>query len=194
MIKQTNHSCHSRTANICSSIPPAFSRAPAVLSVLFMFTMVFTSCGQNDDQRAFEEQAFSLAENITETDPSGKIVTEDPDDWRTAPFFQGLVFVNPAFPNPVLVSDRLDINVEITGIEAVSGLRVVVLLESGPTIEFKPLYTSSEQPLPPGLTVASINPVELGRFNTVESARGIHRIILLDNRENVISYGDVRVE
>lgn len=194
MNKQTNRSCNSRTAKIYSSIPPAFPRPPAVLALLFMFSIVVSSCGQDDDQLAFEEQAFSLPQNITETDPSGKIVNEDPDDWRTAPFFQGLVFVNPAFPNPVQVSDRLDINVEITGIEAVSGLRVVVLLGSGPTIEFKPLYTSSERPLPPGLTVASINPVELGRFNTVESARGIHRVVLLDNRENVISYGDIRVE
>ncbi len=159
-------------------------------------SILLTACGQDDDQRDFENEAFSLPEGFTETDGSGQIVdeNEDPDDWRTAPFFQGLVFVDPAFPNPVQVSDQLMINVEISGIEAVSGLTVIVLIESGVNPEFRPVYSDPQNPIPPGLTVISINPIQLGRFNTVESARGLHRLILLDGRENVISYGDVLVE
>jgi hypothetical protein len=56
------------------------------------------------------------------------------------------------------------------------------------------LYTVSQNPVPPGLTSIPINPIELGRFNSPESARGIHRLIIYDNRQNIISYGDVRVE
>lgn len=56
-------------------------------------SILLTACGQDDDQRDFENEAFSLPEGFTETDGSGQIVdeNEDPDDWRTAPFFQGLV-------------------------------------------------------------------------------------------------------
>jgi len=162
--------------------------------MMMLLILVLSSCSQNDDQREFEQQAFQLPENITETSESGEIISEDPDDWRTAPFFQGLVFVNPPFPNPVLTSNQLQINVEITGIEAVSGLSVIVLIEGGINGEFRPIYTDTQSPMPPGLTTININPVQLGRFNTVESARGLHRLILVDGRENVISYGDVLVE
>lgn len=166
------------------------------VALLLMF-LIFSAAGcssQDDEQRDFEQQAFSFPEGFTETDGSGRVINEDPDDWRTAPFFQGLVFVDPAFPNPVQVSDQLMINIEISGIDAVSGLSVVVLIESGAHPEFRPVYTDPQSPMPTGISVINISPIQLGRFNTVESARGLHRLIILDGRNNVISYGDVMVE
>lgn len=163
-----------------------------LLPVLFIIAL--TSCGQDDDQREFEQEAFQLPEGITETDFDGTVISEDPDDWRTSPFFQGLVFVDPAFPNPVSIGDQLSLEIDIAGIDAVSGLTVAVLIEDAANAQFRTLYTDSQNPLPPGLTSVSINPVELGRFNNPESARGIHRLIIYDNRQNIISYGDVRVE
>jgi len=168
-----------------------------ILSVFLLSAFVIfsvTGCSQDDDQRDFEQEAFSFPEGFTETDGSGRVINEDPDDWRTAPFFQGLVFVDPAFPNPVQVSDQLMINIEISGIEAVSGLSIVVLIESGVTPELRPVYSNPQTPMPTGLTVVNISPIQLGRFGTVESARGLHRLIILDGRNNVISYGDVMVE
>lgn len=166
------------------------------LRTLLFCTMalLFFSCGQDDEQREFEQKAFQLPEGITETEANGTIISEDPDDWRTSPFFQGLVYINPPFPNPITIGNQLNIEVEVSGIDAVSGLTVAVLFEVGAGAQFRPLYTVNQNPLPPGLTSISINPVELGRFNTIESARGIHRLIIYDNRENIISYGDVRVE
>jgi hypothetical protein len=97
------------------------------LSVLLLFLAVTTAgCGQDDDQKKFEQEAFQLPEGITETEGNGSITSEDPDDWRTAPFFQGLVFVDPAFPNPVSVGDQLSLEIEVSGIDAVSGLTVAV--------------------------------------------------------------------
>jgi len=166
---------------------------PGIILLAFLAFSV-AGCSQDDDQRDFEQEAFSFPEGFTETDGSGKVISEDPDDWRTAPFFQGLVFVDPAFPNPVQVSGQLMINIEIAGIEAVSGLSVVVLIESGANPELRPVYTDPQSPMPTGISVISISPIQLGRFNTVESARGLHRLIILDGRNNVISYGDVMVE
>lgn len=164
------------------------------LILIIMLSLVSFSCGQDDDQREFEQEAFQLPEGITETEGDGDIIKEDPDDWRTSPFYQGLVFVNPAFPNPVSIADKLSIEIEVSGIDAVSGLTVAVLIDNAANAEFRSLYTVSQNPLPPGLTSIPINPVELGRFNSPESARGIHRLIIYDNQQNIISYGDVRVE
>ena len=165
---------------------------PGVLFVVLLFAL--SGCGQDDDQREFEQEAFQLPEGITETEGNGDIVSEDPDDWRTSPFFQGLVFVSPAFPNPVSIGDQLSLEIEVSGIDAVSGLTVAVLIDDAANAQFRSLYTVNQNPLPPGLTSIPINPIELGRCNSPESARGIHRLIIYDNRQNIISYGDVRVE
>jgi len=165
---------------------------PLVLFTLMILAL--SGCGQDDDQREFEQEAFQLPEGITETEGNGDIVSEDPDDWRTSPFFQGLVFVSPAFPNPVSIGDQLNLEIEVSGIDAVSGLTVAVLIDDAANAQFRSLYTVNQNPLPPGLTSIPINPIELGRFNSPESARGIHRLIIYDNRQNIISYGDVRVE
>lgn len=156
-----------------------------------LLLLIAAGCGQNRDQRDFENQAFRPADGFTQTSSTGDVISADSDDWRIAPFFQGLVEVNPAYPNPVQTTDRVNIDVDITGIEAVSGLRLVVY-HFDDAIE--PIFVDQRAPLPPGLTVISINPVELGRFNTVESAIGLHRLILLDGNENVITYGDIKVE
>ena len=159
-----------------------------------LLLLIVVGCGQDDEQQEFEREAFQLPEGITETEGNGTIISEDPDDWRSAPFFQGLIFVKPAFPNPVSTSDQLNVEIEVSGIDAVSGLTVAVLIDDAANAGFRTIFTSSQSPFPTGLTPVPINPIELGRFNTPESARGLHRLIIFDNRQNIISYGDVLVE
>lgn len=161
-------------------------------SVLLLFTLiVIYGCTQNDAQREFEEQAFTFDDNITQTNGRGEVVdnNEDPDDWRTAPFFSGLVFVDPIFPNPVLTNDRLTLNILITGNDAVSGLRIYSYPGfSRPRV----VYDDVRRPLPPGTISVSLNPLDL--TPTPESAAGIYRLVVLDANENVITYGDVKIE
>ncbi len=161
---------------------------------IYLFILLFLSgCGQDDEQRKFEQQAFQSPSGITKTE-NGVPDSEDPDDWRTSPFFSGLIEITPPYPNPVLVSDQLTIEVNVSGIDAVSGLTVAVLIPDGDRSNIRVLRTVNENPLPPGLTTINLNPVQFGRFNNPESARGLHRIFFYDNRENIISYGDIRVE
>jgi hypothetical protein len=162
--------------------------------VIILSVFLMLGCGQDDDQRQFEQEAFQLPGGITETEGNGSIVSEDPDDWRIAPFFQGLISIEPIYPNPVSIGDQLSLDINVLGIDAVSGLTVAVLNEDAANAPFRSLYTVNQNPLPPGLTSIPINPVELGRFNNPESARGIHRLIIYDGRQNIISYGDVLVE
>lgn len=163
------------------------------LFLLFLSVLCFLSaCGQgSDDQRKFEEAAFSPAEGITETENNGDIVegAEDTDDWRIAPFFQGVVNVRPAFPNPVLSNNQFHIELFVTGIDGVSGLRVFVI-HDGDTI--KPVPPFDPNPLPTGAYPVILTPQEIARFPN--SPQGTYRIIVTDGRENVITYGDVRVE
>lgn len=162
-----------------------------VRTVLVLFLVITFGCSQNDAQREFEQQAFTFDERITQTNASGQIIDEniDEDDWRTAPFFSGLVFIDPIYPNPVLTNDRLTLNILITGNDAVSGLRIYSYPGfTRPRI----VYDDVRRPLPPGTVSVSLNPLDL--TSTPESAQGTYRVVVLDANENVISYGDVRIE
>jgi hypothetical protein len=168
----------------------SFNFIPALLIALFLFFIV--SCNQNDEQRQFEREAISLPQNITETNENGKIVEgrEDPDDWRIGPYFQGIVYVDPLpFPNPLLTNQRLNLNIFVTGVDGVSGLRVLVLYAESSA---RPLYESNTSPLPTGLTSISLAAGDIARFD--ENPQGLYRIIVQDRQGVIITYGDVRIE
>lgn len=153
---------------------------------------VFSACSQGDDQREFENAAFSNPTGITATKENGDIIEGqiDPDDWRVAPFYQGLVEVYPPYPNPVMTNDRVRFEIYITGFDAVRGLRVHVLRSLNSLSDY--LYREFQNPLPPGMVSMSLNPLEIAHVR--EDPEGIYRIIVLDQQGNVITYGDVEVE
>lgn len=152
---------------------------------------MIVSCNQSDDQRKFEQEAISLPENITETNENGEIVEghEDPDDWRIAPFFQGVVYVDPPFPNPMLSTDRINLYIQVTGVDGVSGLRVLVLYNEN---SFREVYQDPQSPLPTGLTSVSLSALEIAQFPN--NPEGLYRIIIEDRNGAIITYGDVRIE
>ncbi|MEX2574391.1 MAG: hypothetical protein WD317_08840 [Balneolaceae bacterium] len=157
--------------------------------LLFLFPLL-SSCTDNDDQRAFERQAFQMPDSYTETDGSGEVTgAEDPEDWQTAPFFRGLVEVRPAFPNPVQTTDPVEIELLVTGIESrVNGLIAYVVLDSGYISD--PLDTIDENPVQPGIRHLRFPAQYLARFN---DPRGLRRIVIFDRNDNIISYGDIEV-
>ncbi len=151
--------------------------------------MIFLSgCGQSEDQREFEREARSAPQGFTETNERGEIIdgNEDPDDWRVAPFYQGLVNIFPAYPNPVLTNDRLIIEVQITGIDAVTGIQVYAYYGT----YVKPLYSETSNLF--GLISISLNPLDIAE--RPEAPQGLYRIIIMDSQNNIISYGDVQVQ
>lgn len=157
--------------------------------LLPLLLLLLYGCGNNDAQRQFEQEAFQRPSGITETEPNGTVISDDPDDWRIAPDFQGLVEVSPAFPNPVLTNEQLRIEFTALGIVAVSGLEVAVLFEDG---SIRSLFIDNSEDLPPGLQVIPIDPQQLGRFQS--EITGLHRILIFDLNRKIISYGDVEVE
>lgn len=156
-----------------------------------MLSCFFTACSQNDDQKEFEQKAFSEAEGYTETDPNnGKIINEDPDDWRISPFYQGLVRIEPAYPNPAGSSDRINLYIHSNGIESVSDLSVIVYYG----------YSSSGSEMLldeySGELRGSMNFNFQGSLvaQHTESPQGTYRVIIVDGNENVVSYGDIQIE
>lgn len=158
-------------------------------SVLLML-LVLASCTRNDAQQEFEREAYTQASGFTETNNQGQIQSVDEDDWRTSPLFQGLVDVVPVYPNPTTTSQAVQFEVDITGVQSVSGIEVMTRF---PDNTFRSLYQEFET-LEPGLTTFQINPLEFAQFGNPEGARGLNRIFMFDARGQIISYGDIMVE
>ncbi len=163
-----------------------------LLHIVLVVCFIAVGCSSNDSQREFENEAFAFPDGITRTNDRGEIINEEvsPNDWRIAPFFQGLVnLFKPPFPNPVLTTGRVSIKLQVLSIDALSGVHVYVLHDF---VSPKPIYNSLNPQIPPGLTVITLNPLDIARFR--ENPQGIYRLIITDGRDNVITYGDIEIE
>lgn len=162
--------------------------------IIILFSgLFFSACNQNDDQRDFERKAFSRPENFTTTNRNnGEVISEDPDDWRISPFYQGLVQIEPAFPNPANSSDDIIINFYNDGIETVTGLYAIAYYSESSSGQTRPLGSGRPGQLPVGSIDINFQALELARFP--ENPQGLYRVIILDGTENVISYGDIQIE
>ena len=160
------------------------------LLIIFLLTLLAAlGCNQASDQRDFERDAFSPPEGITETDSRGEVENTDPDDWRISPFFQGVVEVDPAFPNPVQSTDQFSLNVNVYGLQSVSDLIVYAYYGDD---NFRRVFDDLRSPIPEGQTSIPLSALDVAQFR--ENPQGTYRIILLDGNENVITCGDVLVE
>lgn len=156
--------------------------------ILMLNLLILSGCNQNSDQRDFEKQAFTVPSGITETDQNGNIIgSSDPDDWRIAPFFQGdIELILPPYPNPVLSNGDLRIEIQVNFLERISGIYIrVYRLSSFYQIDDRPQVSTGITPFIIGANIiAGGNP----------NPQGIYRIIIQDENENVITYGDVEIE
>ena len=164
-------------------------KASILLGIALLWSLA--ACSGNDDQSEFEKEAYRDPFGYTETNNQGTIISVDDDDWRVSPFYQGLVDINPPFPNPASIGSPINFEVNIVGIQSVAGLDVQIRY---PNNQWNNLYLSFDSPLPPGINTFQLDPVTLGQFGTAESARGLHRIFFFDFNQRLISYGDILVE
>lgn len=165
-------------------------------AVLLIF--IISGCSRSQDQIEFEQQAFRTPENFTETSADGRIISRDDSDWQIGPMFQGYVEVEvPPFPNPTQ-GENVRIEILITGTGTVNGLQAVGYYDMFDDRSQRNLYTHNRSPLEFGLLVFEINPAEFGIGNNYNAARdindGLHRLFIYDNRFNLITYGDIKLE
>lgn len=169
---------------------PNMPKIHSFFFILLCSAFLVLSCTRNDAQRDFEKEAYSAPNNYTETTSQGAVKSADEDDWRTSPLFQGLIEIVPPFPNPVQTNQAVQFEVEVTGVQSINGLEVLVRL---PDNSFRSLYQSN-QTLQPGLTTFQINPIEFALNGNPEGARGLNRVYIFNASSQMISYGDIMVE
>ena len=153
-------------------------------SVLLVATCVcLWSCDATDSQDEFVKAATSTPSGFSATDASGQVTSEDTDDWRTAPFFVGKVVANPAYPNPATAGGTITVPIRILQFDDISGglaLRTQVGEQFRLLDEL--IDTSS-----PGAYIMQFNAQQIGE-------PGLHRLFILDNFGEIVSYGDVLIE
>lgn len=154
---------------------------------LLLFLLVSAGCNQNRDQRDFERQAFSEPTGITVTNLSGEVISSDPDDWRIAPFFQGdIEFVSLPHPNPVQTNQSLRIEIQVNFLERINGIYIRVF-------RFNSFYPVDDRPqVSTGITTFIIDPNIIS--GGIANPQGRYRLIIHDENENVISYGDIEIQ
>lgn len=160
---------------------------------LIVFALLLsTGCTSSDAQQEFESDAYGSPSAITATSSQGEVISTDPDDWRTSPFFQGLVNVTPPFQNPAQLGSLINFEIQITGVQGVSGLDVRVRFSNNNSLSS--IYSSSNNSLEPGIETFRIDPITLSPDGSDNLARGLHRIFFFDFDGRLISYGDIEVE
>lgn len=152
-------------------------------ALLLCLVVLFAGCDGQRLQEDFADAASRPAEGITRTDEAGRIVSEDEDDWRTAPLFLGKVRVDPAYPNPVS-TQFVTIPFVILDFNAIRGGVVLRAFDANRRFIF---LDSEEQATQPGSYILSFSPGLLGR-------KGLHRLYLFDGVGEIISYGDLELQ
>jgi len=144
--------------------------------------LVGVGCDSANEQKSFLEDAQAVPSGITSTDANGGVVSEDADDWRTAPVYVGRIVVDPAYPNPfsngvVTVPFRI-----LQFDEVVGGLFVRAFDTQGRLFSLGEVLDTSS----PGLYTITINPAQL-------STTGLHRLFIQDVFGEIVSYGDLMI-
>lgn len=152
---------------------------PIVLAFL-----VWVGCDTQEQQNEFEDDAFSIPSGFTRTDEGGQILSEDTDDWRTAPVYLTRVLIDPAFPNPVPPGGFVTIPISVREFNAVQGGLELVSFDANMLPRRLDFVAEASNP---GAYILAFNPALLG-------VQGLVRVYILDIRGNLVSYGDVFID
>lgn len=153
------------------------------LALVAVALVLVPACDTADLQREFVDAAQAEPSGITRTDQNGGQLSEDADDWRTAPVYVGRVTIDPAYPNPVSAG-LVTIPFRILQFDELSGGVYVRAFNADGRLV--PLGESAGISGPGQYTV-TINPAQLG-------PAGLHRLFVMDVFGELISYGDIELQ
>lgn len=163
------------------------SKGSPVLIPALLFALGWMGCDSQGQQEAFAEEANLPPDRITRTDDTGRILEEDQNDWRTAPFFLGRVLMSPAYPNPAN-SGFITVPVQVIGTNAVRGSIQLWAFDANLRLfRLDQIPDPAGEVLEPGGYVFTFPVSLLGQ-------KGLHRLFIMDSLGEIISYGDLLVE
>lgn len=157
---------------------------------LSIFLILMASCATSrDEQDQFNSFAFRLPDGITVTNERGAIQENDNDDWRIGPLFSGALSVNPMFPNPSS-GRRFVLEITKNTVNDVGALSVIQVNEKVNRRLIQTIVFSGNS----FFEIVEINPAKLSTTSILNDALGLHRIVVIDFRGNVVTYGDLLFE
>lgn len=173
-----------------------YKQLSRILILLFCAGYLLTGCSKSNDQRDFEKQARSEPQNITETDGQGNVINADPDDWRIGPTYSGLVSIGtpdnqPPYPNPLPFNQDLTINIYIRSIETLK--RIEVYSFERPSQVNGPLSVLQNFTTPT-LETITLSGETISGSSGGSQASELYRLLIYDGQQNLITYGDIRIE
>lgn len=156
---------------------------PSFLPLFVGITLLLTGCDSQAKQEAFLDEANLPPAGFVQTDASGKVLKEDRDDWRTAPFFQGKIRVDPAFPNPT-TGGTVTIPLFVLEFNTMQGRMVLRARDNtGRLLLLDEILDASD----PGGYDFRFTPAVLG-------STGLHRVFIFDALGELVSYGDLMIQ
>lgn len=148
-----------------------------------LLLLLLAACDSQKQTEEFERDAGLPPSGYTRTDEYGLVLSEDADDWRSAPLFLGKVRVDPAYPNPV-ATGVVTVPVSVLEFGGVGGGLVLRAKDnSGRLMILDEVFDATS----PGAYVFQFSAVLLART-------GLARLFVLDRRGELVSYGDLKIE
>ncbi|GAB5534325.1 MAG: hypothetical protein Rubg2KO_05740 [Rubricoccaceae bacterium] len=161
---------------------------PIQLCLVLLAAALVSGCSafNNEEQVAFENAAFLLQPNgYTRVSELAVVGQADPDDWRTGPAFVGRASVlTPPYPNAAPRDATVRLLIDTNGVPG--GLAVYTVNARGD------LILLDERP-----DATDTGFYELAFFASQATAGGgdgLYRLVVLDGRQRVVTYGDLLVE
>lgn len=177
----------------------SFINSLLLCSLLICSSVLLLSCSKSDDQRQFENEAWTTPENITKTDSHGNIEQTDPDDWRISPVYSGLIRVdNPAYPNPTPYnSSNLKIELYVTSLqffEFTNSIEVYAFKFPDDSNIYNPIDIIQDLSSSSSLFSINLSGQLIANSSGGGNSSGIYRILIFDEgRRNLITYGDIEI-
>lgn len=165
--------------------------------LLVALPLVVLACdsGTADGQRLFADDALlSPVAGITRTDASATVLSRDSSDWRIGPAYLTRVrFLELPSPNPVASGAAISFLIDTEGVPG--GLELVAVQRRGDLVDFVEILDPGarrDDATVSGFYSFSVSASQIAVAGG-SGVGGLTRVVLLDGRGGVVSYGDVQV-
>jgi len=166
-----------------ASMPHPIRFACCLVVLLFVSAC---SAFNNEEQLAFENAAFLLQpDGYTRVSELAVIGQTDPDDWRSGPAFVGRASVlTPPYPNAAPRDATVRLLIDTNGVPG--GLAIYTLNARGDLLLLDERSDATD--------VGFYELAFFGSQATGGGGDGLYRLVVLDGRQRVVTYGDLLVQ
>ncbi|WP_138429139.1 hypothetical protein [Fodinibius saliphilus] len=168
------------------------------ISTILCALLILINCSKSDDQRKFEDKALATPDGITHTNTSGKVVgSVDDRDWNISPMYGGLLQIKSNItdyphPNPLGYNQNLTLQIKSNASDVIDGIKIYKFRFPGNS-NYPLIKELSNNDLSSAVTTVSIDGALIAE-NSSSDARTTYRLMIYDNNENLISYGDIQID